>query len=189
MIELEELKKSWQSQSARIDRLENENARLRRKVEGSRINGSRGKLLRTYRVLCIVSLVMMPFCIMSFPRLDIPSYLTVVFAIFFAQATLVNFYVYMRIREIDITKVSVKDALEMVISLTRLRQRLRLLEMVLALPVIVLFFLALYQNDSYGLIGGIFGGVIGGIVGLKKEFEIRGLLRSMQSDLEELLGD
>ena len=186
-MELEDLKKSWQSQSARIDRLEAENARLRRNIEGSRVNGSRAKLLRTYRVLCIVALFMFPGCFFSLTQLDIPQYVVTIFALFFAQAALVNFYVYMRIKEIDLTRVSVKETLEMVISITKLRQRLRIVEIVLALPVIILFFLSLYHSDSYGLIGAVFGGVAGGIIGLRKEFEIRALLRSMQADLEDLL--
>ncbi len=187
-MELEELKRSWKEQSARLDKLEIQNAELRRKLDSSRISGSKGKLMRIYRALMIVSLVMIPFTLISFHTLLMPFYVNIIMAAFFAQCAIVNFYVLMLIKEIDITRVSVKDALSMVINLMNVRHRLRIVEFVLMVPVLVLLVYTMLPETSM-LIGGICGGVLGSIVGLKKEFEIRALLRGMRADLEDLLSE
>lgn len=187
-MELEDLKKSWQEQTARLDKLEQQNAELRLKLNSNRLSGSKGKLQRIYRSLTIMSIVMIPISLITFKAIGIPYYVNIMMAAYFAQSAVVNFYVLMLIKEIDITRVSVKDALAMVINIFKTRRRLRIVECILVIPLMFMLFYS-FISDSSAIVGAIVGGVTGGIVGLKKEFEIRALLRDMQADLQDLLSD
>ena len=189
-MDLDELKRTWQSQSTRIDRLEAQNRELRRCVRENKVYTKRSKLMRTYTWLLITSVVMIPFVLLAFPTLDIDMGVTIMFVVTMAGLAIANSYVYMLIKKIDPTEMSVREALSRVLYLDRTRQRIRWVSMTVAVVVVSIFFYTLYQRDGHaGLLGGIVGGIVGGILGLRKEAEIKATIRAIKADLEDALQD
>lgn len=189
-MDLDELKRTWQSQSTRIDRLEEQNRELRRCVRENKVYTKRSKLMRTYTWLVIVSVLMIPFILISFPALDIDMRLAVMFVVTMGGLAIANGYVYNLIAKIDPTGMSVREALMRVLHLERMRRRIRLVSMIVSAVVVSIFFYTLYQSDGHAdLLGGIVGGIVGLIVGLRKEAEIKATIRAMKADLEDALQD
>lgn len=189
-MDLDELKKAWQSQSTRLERLEEQNRKLRRSVSENKLSTKRSKLLRTYTALIVVSVVMIPFVLVSFPELGLDKMFVAMFTVMFAAMSLANAYVYMLVKGIDPTQVSLREALRRVLHLETMRRRIRWVSMSLGAIVIALFFWELYNQDAHaGFLGGVVGGVVGGLVGLRKEAEIKATIRAMKADLEDALQD
>ncbi len=187
-MDLEQLKKTWQSQSVRIDRLEEQNRELCRTVRADRLLGRRSRLLRTYRWLIIAGLVTIPFILLAFPRLDIPCGVTVLFVVTMAVLALFNSYVYRLIMRIDPTAMSMRDTLARVVRLEVARRRLRRCSMAIGGVAVAFFLYVLYEKGDYSpLIGGVVGGMAGAICGLRKEAEIKAQIRAMKEMLRDAL--
>lgn len=187
-MDIDQLKKSWQSQSARLDRLEEQNRELRRTVRADKLLSRRSKLLRTYTWLIVTAVVMIPFVFLAFPYLELPDNVTAMFAVTMAVLALFNWYVYRLIARIDPTEMSLREALGRVVHLEVTRRRLRIWSMAIGVVVIGVFLYVLYEKEDYSpLIGAIVGGVVGLICGLRKEAEIKAQIRAMKEMLRDAL--
>lgn len=189
-MDIDQLKKTWQSQSARLDRLEAQNRELRRTMREDKLLGRRSRLLRTYTWLIVLSVVMIPFVLLVFPHLELPLYISVMFAVAMSVLALMNSYVYRLIERIDPTAMSLRDMLAHVVGLEISRRRLRYCSMVIGVVVIAVFMYTLYENEEYSpMCGGVVGGVIGLVCGLRKEAEIKAQIRAMKEMLRDALRD
>lgn len=189
-MDIDQLKKTWQSQSARLDRLEEQNRELRRTVRDDKLLGRRSRLLRTYTWLIVVSVVMIPFVLLVFPYLELPLNITVMFAVTMSVLALMNSYIYRLIERIDPTAMSLRDTLAHVVGLEVSRRRIRYCSMAIGVVVVAVFLYTLYVNGEYSpLCGAVLGGVIGLVCGLRKEAEIKAQIRAMKDVLSDALRD
>lgn len=186
-MDFDELKMAWKAQSQRLDKLEQQNLELQRKIGCNNISNKRAKLLSSYRIFIIVAFLMGPCVIFTFPILDLPNWIALSYAAVMVMLGIFNCYIYNMIRKINLATMTTKEALEQVIKLDKRRQQLRVVGCIIAAILMILFFRELWLRDEpSGIVGGAVGGIIGAIVGIKKEREIRAMIRSMQADLEEL---
>lgn len=189
-MDLEELKKAWQSQSARLDRLEEQNLELKRSLRRNKISTNRSKLINTYRVLTVLAFVMTPVITVSFRMIGIDLWLAILYAATMLALGFANMYIYLLIRKISPGELSVREVLKNVLNLERSRHRIRMASMTVTLIVVVLFIYALCDDGDYSMmIGGILGAVIGLIIGLRKEASIKATIRAIKADLKDALRD
>ena len=189
-MDFDELKKSWQEQSVRIERLEKQNRYLTQQVRFSSLATKRSKLLRDYRILVIVAILMLPFIVMSFPIIGVTSRTEVFFMFGMAALVVINAYILFYIKSIDITRLSVRDALTKVFALERKRLILRYVSIAIAVCIISMMLYDLYFiGEIAAITGACVGGVVGAILGLRKEMEIRAIIKDMREDLEDALRD
>lgn len=189
-MDIEELKQAWQAQTTRLDRLEQQNRELRLKLNENRIDSKRSKLLRTYTGLLWVSVLMIPAVIIAFPYLGLDWWATGAYVLGMAVLAVFNGVVYGMIRRLNLTDMTLQHALEHVLKIERTRRILRWIGMGVGAVVVVTFMYSLWIDGEHSaVIGGIVGGIAGGIVGLRKEREIKAIIRSMAADLRELMED
>lgn len=187
-MDIDELKRAWQSQAARIDNLEERNRELYRSVRSSHIDTQRSRLLSSYVMFIVVCLLLIPFVIVSFPYLVVDKWATVAYVCAMVILTIFNSYIYMLIRKVDLTRCSVKEALSRLLLLECRRRQLRYVSMTMAVMVLAVFFYELYDVDNLsGIIGGVIGGVLGGLLGLSKEAKIKRIIRSIKQDLQDIM--
>ena len=187
-MDLEELKRTWQSQNERIDKLEEQNQRLRARLQSNSLNGYREKLLNTYMVFVVVSVIMIPFCLLILPEIEIDRQMTYLLAGYFVLMGMANAYVYSLIRRIDPGNQTICENLQRVVNVQSTRRYIKMWSLPIVLVTVGAF---LYHLRSFeGLIeGGVVGGIVGGIVGYKQDLKIKKMLHAMRADLEDALSE
>lgn len=189
-MDLEELKKAWQSQSARLDKLEAQNLELKLSLRRNKITTNRSKLMNTYRALMIIAFVMVPVVFISFSKLGIADWLTFVYAATLLLLGFANTYVYLLIQKIRPGELSLRETLRTVLELEKTRHNIRVVSIFVVIIVMVLLLYSLCDNGDYApAIGGLTGGIIGMIIGLRKEAHIKAMIRSIKEDLRDALRD
>ena len=188
-MDIDDLKRAWQSQIMRIDKLEEQNKQLKERLLDKSLKSNRAKLLSTYRWLLLIGLLMVPFTIVSFSHLELSPIAVWTMVAYFLLMSVANVYVYYLIYDIDMTNHSVCDNLQRVINLQLKRHRIRIGSCILGIVIISIFFYYISQDDPSLVIGGIIGGIVGGLIGLRKEREIKAMISSMKKDLEDALSE
>ena len=101
-----------------------------------------------------------------------------------------NGYVYYLIRKIDMSTMTIKEALTAATNVDIVRRRMKILGWVLAMPLLVILFYAFYEVGRDEIIYGAWVGlVIGAICGGIYERNTRQLIRQMRQTLADELGE
>lgn len=189
-MDIEELQKRWKSLDIETQALRDENVRLRRKLCDTNIRGLNMRLYRRMlygAITCAIAPAMLIPCVhvMHFGEATIYAYI-----LFFL--IICGCYGYLAWRVSDMSYLS-QPVLQATCEIGRreiMMRRFRVFGRLLAIPVLILLFSDIYQdemtNGGGGLIGGLIGGVIGLIIGLRIERSNRRIMRQIKSTIEEI---
>ncbi|MCM1450404.1 MAG: hypothetical protein NC082_08680 [Clostridiales bacterium] len=186
-MDIEELKSAWKSQNHRLEKLESQNRLLEQKICDNRLDDGRKRLRRTYIRLALVGVVMIPVVLAMFPKFNISMWLTILYATVMLIMTVANLYVLGMLNKLDFTSLTLCEAMKGIVRLEQTRQRLRIGCIILSLSVVAVFLYEMYFFDMSCFIGGVTGGVVGCIIGLRKEHQIKKVIRSMKADLADAM--
>lgn len=188
-MDLDEIRQEWKKQMLRIEVLEAQNEKLRKKLSVNSNVSRRDKLKRTYMIFIAISIVMVPWVFIMFPEVGLSWALTGVFAGILTIEGIGNGYILWLIRKLDFATMSTRDALRGVIRLENNRRYMKRFFMMLTIPAVAYFFYEVMKDDVSMLVGGIVGGLIGGIVGYRQNREIKSIIKEMKQDLADLESD
>lgn len=189
-MDIDELKKQWQSMELRIEKLEEENHRLMSSISSNRVAGLRGRLLTRYCMMIIVCIISPVWLFLLDNVFYVGQVANVCYALFFMITAVANGYVYYLIRKIDLSTMTIKEALTAATNVDIVRRRMKILGWVLAMPLLVILFYAFYEVGRDEIIYGAWVGlVIGAICGGIYERNTRQLIRQMRQTLAEELGE
>ncbi|MDE7386252.1 MAG: hypothetical protein K2N28_03850 [Muribaculaceae bacterium] len=187
-MDLDDLKRTWQSQNERIDKLEEQNQRLRERMRRNSLSGHREKLLNTYLIFIITTVVMIPFSLLVLPEICIDGIITYMLAAYFVVMGVANAWVWSLIRRIDPANQTVCENLQRVVNVQSTRRVIKICSIPLVLVTMGVLLYHLRPIEGC-LEGGIAGGIVGGIVGYRQDCKIRKMLREMRADLEDALSE
>ena len=187
-MDLEDLKQTWQSQNERIDKLEEQNQHLRERLRRNSMSGHREKLLNTYMIFIVVTVVMIPFSLLVLPDIGIDPLITYMLAAYFVIMGVANAWVWSLIRRIDPANQTLCENLQRVVNVQTTRRAIKICSIPLVLVTVGVFLYHLRTIEGC-IEGGIIGGIVGGIVGYRQDCKIRKMLREMRADLEDALSE
>ena len=93
-MDIDELKKQWQSMELRVEQLEKDNRRLMTRISRDRFAGLRGKLMARYRLMIIVCVISPVWMLLLEDVYGVGRVLNVYYASFFVITALANAYIY-----------------------------------------------------------------------------------------------
>lgn len=189
-MDIDELKRQWQSMELRVEQLEGDNRRLQSRIIGDRFTGLRGKLLTRYRVMIAVCVISPVWLLLIDDIFEVGTLINICYASFFIITAVCNWRVYSLLRKIDYTSMTVKEVLTATTNMEIMRHRMKRLSWVLAIPLLVMLFYTFYATGNNGLIYGAWVGLaLGGIVGTIIDRKTRRIIRSMRQTLANELAD
>ena len=190
-MNLDELKQEWNRMSNQAEELRQENMRLKYSLTNNRYTSSRQRLfnrLRQQMIVCAIWPVLLISAKNIFDVLGPTLYL--IYILFFIISALLQLRLMHRLKEIDLSQLSVKEAFTEALAFHKLYQRQKVVGYILGIPVLIMLFYAIYNTGSEAiLIGGIAGLIVGSIIGYIIDSENRRLIRRMTQELRRSLDD
>ena len=190
-MNLDELKQEWNRMSNQAEELRQENMRLKYSLTNNRYTSSRQRLfnrLRRQMIVCAIWPVLLISVKDIFDVLGPTLYL--IYILFFIISALLQLRLMHRLKEIDLSQMSVKEAFTEALAFHKLYQRQKVVGYILGIPVLIMLFYAIYNTGSEAiLIGGIAGLIVGSIIGYIIDSENRRLIRRMTQELRRSLDD
>ncbi len=179
--QLDELKKRWKGleSAAEASALGHESAM--RAAAGS-ARSRRDWLMRTYRALCIVSVVWIVLSPMVLGSAGLPAWVSVVTSVYFFITAVVCFIVLRKIQALDFGRMTTVDLLRSVRGIIASRLRLKIILIGCMLPLLGVMFYY-FRVSTPMLAGAVTGAVVGGIFGLIQDSKIRRNLRELSREL------
>ena len=181
-LEIESLRSRWRTLSDRIDRLEESNRQLRL----GRCESSRDRLRRHFRTSIIVCAAMVVIYI-PVTQSVFPLWLAVLLECFFAVMGVCSFFLYRKAGQLDFTRQTLAESLELVYSLKRSHTIVQAIGIVLCIPLLALMFRYFAQISMPMLYGGIAGMLVGLPIGIMRWRRQLAMLRELRSQIEESL--
>mgnify|MGYP001133483317 CR=1 FL=1 len=173
-MDLDELKNKWQSVSIRSDVLKNDNRRMASKLAAGRAANAKDQLSTFYKRTAICGLCLPALAPMLVTVLDLPVWVSVLYALLGLVMSLLNYNLARDIDKNDIMSQPVVTAISYTI---RLRKRQRRLKAIVGL-----------DDDSI-----VWGMLIGLVVSLpiayKRGRKAMALSKQMQNELRACLAD
>ncbi len=149
-----------------------------------------GKVARQYLVTAIGGLLLPPLIIWLAEEMPISLLLIICYSAFGIFCSVINFYVYRRIKRSEYISLPVVEAAERVAAATRLIGRVRIISTILMVPVLVMFFVEMSAvGDIYVVYGGIAGAVIGTIIAVIQWRRINRHLRLLREIFDQSSAD
>lgn len=181
---IDELKRTWNNIDTRSTLPPSSAEGIEQRVALHLVASTRDKLSAQFYRMAII-------CGLS-PLMFIPlwkfSHALVISAIcFFVIMAALQLVLGLKTDRIDITRSSIKRALESTVNLESLRGKFRIAGMCLGAPLLTFLGIVMYeQNDMAILIGFISGVIIGSIIGLIKNARLAAQIRMMKEELNDI---
>lgn len=182
-MDINDIKNSWNSINIPPDYRPDDTRELLSRMEQGRVSTLRdrlGLISRNLSLLCFMGLLMMMPYYHDAPTLAI---LADCFFVFMGVCHLRN---YRKIRNLNFSEMSVRDAVLTVGRLESERIKLRAIGMALGIPLA--FYMCFTITDLFGdyyLYGCLAGAVIGAVIGLIINYRSNSILREMRSQLSQ----
>lgn len=123
------------------------------------------KVARQHLVAAVGGLLLPPLILWLSEYMPVSLLLIICYSAFGIFCSVINFYIYQRIRCSDYVSLPIVEAAERVAAITRLIGRLRIISIILMFPVLAMLFVEMAAvGDVYVVYGGIVGAVIGAVV-------------------------
>lgn len=185
-MEIDELKKQWQSLKIKVDSLEADNRRLASELANGRIQTTRSKLVRLYRISGVAGFVL-PLLAPLMVKIGFEGWLAVVYGAYGILLGCLNLCFAWSIENARLIDAPVVEALRKAILIRRRQVAIRTFGIVLGIPVLVSMFMQAADNSGVAMIEGMVAGlVVGVIIGVKKAFEANRLGKSLQEEIESV---
>ena len=187
-MDIDQLRKKWQTLDINTDNLAKENLRLKKKLIASRALSISSRLQKRVINMAIISFLT-PFLLVLANRpehiFSIPTLWCVAVFMYIVGALQIFFVI--KLRRTDIIQLPMVDAIRQVAHRMVLMRRIKITECILGCVPIFLMFHDLYLAGQYPLtFSGIVGGLIGVAVGLKISITNMRLLKEIQTTLREV---
>ena len=145
-----------------------------------------GKVARQYLMTAIFGLLLPPLILLLALEVPVSLLLIICYSTFGIFCSVINFYVYRRIKSSDYVTLPIVEAAECIAVTTRLIGRVRIVSTILMVPVLVMFFMEMAAvGDIYVLYGGIAGIVIGTIIAVIQWRRINHRLRLLREIFDQ----
>lgn len=189
-MDIEQLKKQWQSLDTRTEKLQADTAAVARRIANGDIRSTQGKLARTYRANIFVAATLIPIGIFMLPDLGIGNVAVALYCIFGAIMAVVNAVMYRNISSVPLTSLPVVHAIAKAMSFARQR-RLQLWVSIPAGALLTGMLLLEFLDHSETALfaGGAVGVVVGALIGWTKCRRQSRYLRTLMQELRSIGDD
>lgn len=186
-MDLEQLRRAWQSTQVDNRRLAEENRRLLRSLASGRITGSQRKLRNDYIRVAILGLLLPILAPSLVYILALPLWCAVVYALFgIFMATLNGLFAFW-IDDLDLMSMPVTEALSRAVDILRRQRQLHMCGIICGGAVVgSIAVCAIDVAEYYMIVGFIVGLGVGLVIGLLKYRRQRRLARSIRDELRGL---
>lgn len=148
------------------------------------------KVARHHLVAAVGGLLLPPLILWLSEYMPVSLLLIICYSAFGIFCSVINFYIYRRIRRSDYVSLPVVEAAERVAAITRLIGRLRIISTILMFPVLAMLFVEMAAvGDIYVVYGGIVGAVIGTIIAIFQWRRINRHLRLLREIFDQSSAD
>lgn len=178
---------SCKPKEANVDALMNE-------IRSKRIETQQERLKRRFRHLAITAFLAIFWCSLlllksNFGGEGIEFSFVVVFSIFMAANGFAELYLIDRVNAINPSLLTVKEMIEKVVALRKLRNQMRIVDIILAVGIIAWMPWAMHLDMATSeaksvICGMIAGGVFGGIVGWNMNRKIKRDIDALEASLK-----
>lgn len=189
MEELQDMKAMWSELNNRVTILEEENRRLARKVIRKNYQSYTSSLERRYKRFIFLGLIMalfVPLMIFENPEcVDKYKPVTMIYwGVFFLLEASVDFYLMMRVKDIDVNNYSVSQVAKSAARIWKIHKLAIICGIPGAIGAIILF--ALVMNANEFVIYGMFCGfIIGLVIGIRQLLKFRNDYKLLQGGVWE----
>lgn len=144
------------------------------------------KLMDYYRRFSIIGFIFIFVVPFNLEALGFPLWDTILTMLYFAAMSGLCYRMYRKVKALDFGNTPTITLLEQVESIYAAFNRLSIIGICLATPIIalMLYFLA---DNYYALLGGIAGGILGLIIGLINKSRVRRYIREIRAELADAL--
>lgn len=182
--DLDTLKSQWQNLDAAPSKADNREE-MARKIIRRGIASRSEKIARFYRVNIALCLIWVGISgTFSIERI-FPLWLVISMVIYFGIMALLSYMVLERVRDIDLGRMSVIEAMAAVCRLQKARMWQKVIGYVLCLPLIISMLAYFGKVSEVMLVGGIVGAIFGFFIGFVIDGRIRRQIREMESELRD----
>lgn len=188
-MNLDELKLEWSRISLDAEKTRLENLQLKSILRNERHISVRQRLLNRLRrqlTVCAIG----PLWLIPAKSVLYNPVLYIAYLLFFVIMAILQIIQIHRLKEIDLSRMSVKDALVKTLEFRRLYHRNKIAGYILSAPVLALLFNVIVSRGDDGMIaGGIIGLVVGLAIGYLLDRGNKKLIRRMADELKRSLDD
>ena len=189
-MDLDELKNKWQSVSIRSDVLKNDNRRMASKLAAGRAANAKDQLSTFYKRTAICGLCLPALAPMLVTVLDLPVWVSVLYALLGLVMSLLNYNLARDIDKNDIMSQPVVTAISYTIRLRKRQRRLKAIGMTLALMVLLSMVSQLVGLDDDSIVWGMLIGLVVSLpIAYKRGRKAMALSKQMQNELRACLAD
>lgn len=187
-MDIDQLRKKWQTLDINTDNLVKENLRLKKKLTTSHALSISSRLQKRVTNMAVISFLT-PFLLILANR---PEHIFTVstlwcVAVFMYIVGALQIYFVIKLRQTDIIELPMVDAIRQVAHRMVLMRRIKITECILGCAPVFMMFRDLYLAGQYPLtVSALIGGLIGGIVGLRISITNMRLLKEIQATLREV---
>lgn len=185
MEDIEDMKAIWTELNNRVTLLEENNRRLARQICDSNRKTAKERLERKYLIFMSVegaAMILMTFFIIFNPML-VEKYriaTAIYWGLFFLGEFSIDFYLYLRLREINIYEDSVSEISRQAARNWKIHKLAIIVGLPIAIGAIILFALAI-DADKFAIYGMIVGGMIGLFIGITQLIRFMKYYRKLQN--------
>lgn len=189
-MNLEELKRSWQEMSVRIDKLEEDNRRLTTELAAGKASSAQQRLKKSVRISgCagIILPVLAPFLVLS---LNFPVWVAVIYAFFGIVMSVLDFAFAHYIGKYNYLAMPIVDSLQHAIQIQRYLNYLQSFGIIVGMSVILIMGFFVFRDTEYDIwIGMLVGFIVGIVFGIKKFITIRRDTRMIRDELKAAMSE
>ena len=183
-MNIEDLRRSWNTLDNRVDELEESTRELERRITANRITTSRDKLKTIARNLAIACFAAI---MTSFPLWKMSSTMVLILCVFFLVMGGIQVHTYLMTDAVNLSRMTVAEALKSVYELEQMRWRKRAFGMITGIPLLLYMLYFFHSIDEPVIFyGGCTGVAIGATIGLIINHRNVELLKEMKRELEDI---
>ncbi len=182
-MDIDKLRSQWNSIEVPPEGKADNTRALLDRVATGRVSTLRDRYLSISRALLLVCV---SGVLISVPYMSATPMLGVLMTAYFVLLGTIHALTFLKVRDLDFSRMTIREALARVYTLERDRIRKRTIGICLGVPMVVYLTMTLW--DRYGeamLYGCILGAVIGICIGLLINYRASGILREMRAQLQE----
>lgn len=183
-MNIEDLRRSWNTLDTRVDELEESTRELERRITANRVTTSRDKLktiARNMAIACFAAIMT------SFPLWKMSSTMVLLLCVFFLVMGGIQVHTYLMTDAVNLSRMTVAEALKSVYELEQMRWRKRAFGMLTGIPLLLYMLYFFHSIDEPVIFyGGCTGVAIGATIGLIINHRNVELLKQMRRELEDI---